>query len=482
MALYQTLDPERVFYYFEQICSIPHGSGNTAAISNYLAEFASSHGLFCLQDDMGNILIRKAPSAGYENAPGVILQGHMDMVCEKRPESSHDFLKDPLDLQTDGTYLFAKDTTLGGDDGIAVAYALAVLESDTIPHPPLEVLVTVDEEIGLLGAEGFDCSVLQGRRLINIDSEAEGSIWVSCAGGLVGTSTLPVTWTDGEGLKIKVRLEGLTGGHSGAEIDKIRASAVNLMGRLLYRLDEKFDFGIWALAGGSKDNAIPISSEAGILIRQDDLDEVKSCMETLQCELREEYAGSDEDIRITVDAGETGTCKVLAPNSHSKVIFLLHQIPYGVNKMSGTVAGLVETSDNPGILTLDEQELSLATSIRSSINSGKKALSDRIAHLTMMLGGEYEISGEYPAWAYRSDSPLREKMAEVFERLYGHRPAEVAIHAGLECGLFYRQMPDLDCVSIGPDILDIHTFSERLDLASVKRVWDFLVESLAALH
>ena len=477
----RSLSPERVFYYFEKICSIPHGSGNTGAISDYLAGFAAEQGLYCLQDDMGNILIRKEATPGYENAPGVILQGHMDMVCDKRPGSAHDFGKDPLDLKTDGQYLYARDTTLGGDDGIAVAYALAILESRSLPHPPLEVLLTVDEEIGLLGAEGFDCSILQGRRLINIDSEEEGKIWVSCAGGRTGKCSLPVERAMGSGLQIRIRIDGLKGGHSGAEIDKIRASAVSLLGRLLFRLDEGYEIGIVSLAGGTKDNAIPREAEAVLLIGENDLDAVKGCAGRLEADLRAEYCGSDDEIRICVQEEGVQTCPVLAPGSHTKAVFLLHQMPYGIQKMSGTIPGLVKTSLNPGILSLSEKELVVTCSIRSSVGSAKEEISDRIAHLTEMLGGEYTYNGDYPAWAFRRESPLRDRMIAVYKELFGREPATVAIHAGLECGLFYRQLPDLDCVSIGPDILDIHTWSERLDIASTNRVWEFLIRTLEEL-
>ena len=272
MAVLENCEPKRVFHYFEEICKIPHGSGNTKQISDYLVQFAKDHDLKYVQDEMNNVVIYKPGTAGYENAPVVIIQGHMDMVCEKRPDVEHDFTKDGLNLSVEGDYVSANGTTLGGDDGIAVAYGLALLESDTIAHPPLEVFITVDEEIGLLGAVGFDCSVLKGRRFINLDSEAEGSLWISCAGGLSGVSHIPVTRLDAEGEKLTVKISGLMGGHSGAEIDKNRANANSLLGKFLHGLDEKTDFELISVQGGQKDNAITREATAEILVLEENAD------------------------------------------------------------------------------------------------------------------------------------------------------------------------------------------------------------------
>ena len=274
MAVLENCEPKRVFHYFEEICKIPHGSGNTKQISDYLVQFAKDHDLKYVQDEMNNVVIYKPGTAGYENAPVVIIQGHMDMVCEKRPDVEHDFTKDGLNLSVEGDYVSANGTTLGGDDGIAVAYGLALLESDTIAHPPLEVFITVDEEIGLLGAVGFDCSVLKGRRFINLDSEAEGSLWISCAGGLSGVSHIPVTRLDAEGEKLTVKISGLMGGHSGAEIDKNRANANSLLGKFLHGLDEKTDFELISVQGGQKDNAITREATAEILVLEENTDAV----------------------------------------------------------------------------------------------------------------------------------------------------------------------------------------------------------------
>lgn len=479
MRALENCEPKRVFYYFEELCKIPHGSGNTKQISDYLVSFAKEHGLEYVQDEMNNVVIYKPATEGYEDAPAVILQGHMDMVCEKRPDVDHDFTKDPLNISVKDGYVTANGTTLGGDDGIAVAYGLALLESKDLAHPALEVLITVDEEIGLLGAEGFDCSVLKGKRLINLDSEAEGSLWISCAGGLSGISTIPVQRVEAEGQKAAVKITGLMGGHSGAEIDKKRANANVLMGRFLYSLQQETAYEIISLAGGQKDNAITREADAELLV--EDINSVKACAEKLQKGFREEYAGTDEGLTVEITDLGVASAKVLHPTSREKVLFFLMEVPFGIQKMSGSIDGLVETSTNIGIVKLGEDEFLGSSSVRSSVEAAGAALSDKICYLTEFLGGEYTVQGAYPAWEYRKDSPLRDQMVEVYEEMYGEKPNVVAIHAGLECGLFYKKIEGLDCVSLGPNMKDIHTSEEVLDIASTERVWKYLVKVLESL-
>lgn len=479
MRALENCEPKRVFYYFEELCKIPHGSGNTKQISDYLVSFAKEHGLEYVQDEMNNVAIYKPATEGYEDAPAVILQGHMDMVCEKRPDVDHDFTKDPLNISVKDGYVTANGTTLGGDDGIAVAYGLALLESTELAHPALEVLITVDEEIGLLGAEGFDCSALKGKRLINLDSEAEGSLWISCAGGLSGISTIPVQRVEAEGQKAAVKITGLMGGHSGAEIDKKRANANVLMGRFLYTLQKEAAYEIISLAGGQKDNAITREADAELLV--EDVNAVKACAEKVQKGFREEYAGTDEGITIEITDLGASSARVLHPTSREKVLFFLMEVPFGIQKMSGSIDGLVETSTNIGIVKLGEDEFLGSSSVRSSVEAAGAALSDKICYLTEFLGGDYTVQGAYPAWEYRKDSPLRDQMVEVYEEMYGEKPNVVAIHAGLECGLFYKKIEGLDCVSLGPNMKDIHTSEEVLDIASTERVWKYLVKVLESL-
>ena len=481
MRVLENCEPKRVMYYFEEICAIPHGSGDMVRISNYLVDFAESHNLKCEQDDLGNVIIYKPATAGYENAPTVILQGHMDMVCEKRADVEHDFTKDGLKLSVQDGYISANGTTLGGDNGIAVAYGLALLESTDIPHPALEVVITVDEEIGLLGAVGLDCSLLKGKYMINLDSESEGHIWVSCAGGGTCESRIQVQRAEAEGEKVHVKITGLVGGHSGAEIDKNRANANILMGNYLYELKKSVGFEIISLEGGQKDNAITRECDAELLVCAEELETLKTVSAEIQKNLREEYTGSDENITIEVEEKGTATEMVLYPGSREKVLFFLNQVPFGVRKMSGSIEGLVETSSNLGIMKLAEDEFLACNSVRSSVGSAKMNLIGKIEHLTEFLGGDFEVNGMYPAWEYRKDSVLRDKMVAVYEEMYGKKPSVVAIHAGLECGLFYEKIEGLDCVSIGPDMKDIHTSEELLDIGSTERVWKYLLKVLESL-
>lgn len=481
MRVLENCEPKRVFYYFEEICRIPHGSGNTKQISDYLVGFAKEHGLEYVQDEMNNVVIYKPATEGYENAPTVIIQGHMDMVCEKRPDVEHDFTKDGLKLSVKDGYISANGTTLGGDDGIAVAYGLALLENKEIAHPALELLITVDEEIGLLGAVGLDCSVLKGKRLINLDSEAEGSLWISCAGGLSAISKIPVQRVTAEGAKLQVKITGLMGGHSGSEIDKKRANANILMGRFLYGLQREAEYEIISMEGGQKDNAITREAVAEILAAPEAVAAVQAYAEKVQGELREEYTGSDAGISILITEMGISSERVLHPTSREKILFYLMEVPFGIQKMSGSIEGLVETSTNIGIVKLSEDEFLGSSGVRSSVEAARDALSDKIQYLTEFLGGSFEIQGAYPAWEYRKDSPLRDQMVEVYEEMYGKKPEVVAIHAGLECGLFYKKIEGLDCVSLGPNMKDIHTSEEVLDIASAGRVWDYLVKVLAHL-
>ena len=478
MRKLEKLKPERVFYWFEEICNIPHGSGNTKEISGFLAGFAADRGLKYYQDDLNNVVIYKNGSEGYENAAPVILQGHMDMVCEKVQGSSHDFEKDPLDLYVEDGFVRAKDTTLGGDDGIFVAMALAILEDDTLPHPPIEAVFTVDEEIGLLGADGLDTDVLRGRRMINLDSEDAGVLWVSSAGGISVNSEIPVKKVTGQGTSACLLIDGLTGGHSGAEIDKNRASAVMLMGRVLYSLAEAFDIGLISLYGGEKENAIPNNCRADLLISSDQTEAAVTFLSDLEEDLRKEFAGSDEGITITLTAEGETEAEVLHPTSLSKVLFFLRNVPFGVLKMSGTVEGLVETSNNAGIVRLNGDAFTADCGVRSSIGSAKYDIADRIVFLTEFLGGECDLTGDYPAWEFREESPLRDLVTRVYKETTGNELKVSAVHAGLECGLFYGKMPDLDCVSMGPDILDIHTANEHLDIRSVEENYKLLTAIL----
>lgn len=474
MKVLEKLEPKSVFGFFEELCAIPHGSRNTRAISDYLVRFAKERGLEHYQDDLNNVIIIAPATPGYENAEPVIIQGHMDMVCEKAPECEKDMAREGLDLAIDGDCIFARGTTLGGDDGIAVAMALAVLDSDTLPHPRVEAVITVDEEIGMEGAAGIDLSPLKARRLINVDSEEEGIFTVGCAGGACTECTLPVARAAFDGAALDIAITGLLGGHSGAEIDKGRANADMLMGRVLYALSKATDMRLVSVHGGLKDNAIPTAAFASVIVA--DVDAAERVCRGLEADFKNEYRVNDGGITVNVTAGTAALAMDKA--SSDKCIALLCCVPNGIQAMSADIPGLVQTSLNLGILTTDDDKLTAAFSVRSSIASQKRMLIDRLTALTGQLGGSVSVSGDYPGWEFDPDSKLRALMAEVFTEQYGHAPIVGAIHAGLECGLLIEKLPGLDCVSIGPDIDEIHTFREKLHIASTQRTWALLIETL----
>ena len=472
------LEPAAVFGYFEKICSIPHGSRNTKMISDYLVSFAVEQGLRYIQDDDNNVILFGEGTCGMEDHAPVILQGHMDMVCEKDADCPINMATEGLDVTHDGRCVYAKGTTLGGDDGIAVAYALALLADKTIAHPPLEIIITVDEEIGLLGANSIDLSELKGRTLINLDSEDEGIFTVSCAGGATATISLPVERRAVYGPCIRLAVDGLQGGHSGAEIHKNRANANKVMGEFMSRIQKIMPLCLTSLAGGSKDNAIPRSCQATLVAMGIHLERINAIAEQLQAEVREKYAEPEATVQaFDVDAlgGNSLTTEATA-----KVIGLLCAAPNGVQAMSGDMPGLVQTSLNMGITKLGDR-FSATFSVRSSVNQEKQELLGQLETVAGFYDGSFSKMGEYPAWEYRKESYLRDTMVKVYTEMYGKEPQVLAIHAGLECGLLSEKLPGLDCVSIGPQMHDIHTSREKLEIASTERTWNFLLEVLKSL-
>ena len=481
MNVLKGLTPAPVFRHFEAICSIPHGSGNTRAVSDYCADFARSLGLRFRQDEHNNIIIWKNGTPGYEDAAPVMIQGHLDMVCEKDADCPIDMAVEGLRLRLEDGILSAEGTTLGGDDGIAVAYGLALLESTDLPHPPLEVVFTVDEEIGMLGADALDMSDLRSRILLNVDSEQEGELLVSCAGGLLALCRIPVERERVEGMGFTLELSGCIGGHSGAEINKGSANASVLLGRCLYRLSRELPLALVSAEGGEKDNAIPRAACAALVLREGgDLAALEAAVKELENTLRAEYAVTDPELSLRLRERENDV-PALTQESARRVLTALRNLPNGVQRMSPSVPGMVQTSLNLGILLTSEAEVTLEYCVRSSEESEKWALTDQIVCLTEMLGGSVEVSGNYPGWAYREDSPLRDTMVAVYERMYGEKPLVRGMHAGVECGLFDSRLPGLDCVSFGPDMEDIHTPRERLSVESARRTWEYLVEVLKEL-
>lgn len=488
MGVLSALEPAKVFQFFEEICSIPHGSGNVEQISNYLVDFAKERGLKYRQDEKYNVVIWKDGSKGYEDSEPVILQGHMDMVAVKTADCPKDMDKDGLDLEVNGDLISAKGTSLGGDDGIAVAYSLAILDDPDMPHPPLEVIITTDEEIGMLGAAYMDVSDIKGRLFLNMDSEDEGIFTVSCAGGATVTCRFPYERENVEAAVMRVSLDGFSGGHSGVEIDKGRANANVVMGRLLYSVMN--DVRLISINGGEKDNAIALSCQVEIAVPADKAEEVKNKMQETFAIVAEEYKVTDPNAALHVEAGDAdkadGTAQstdvqALTAKDTAAVIQALLHMPYGIQRMNPEVEGLVQTSLNLGILRTNETSVDLSYAVRSASEHEKQFLIDKMDALAVLLGGTTEISGPYPGWEYRADSRLRDVLVDTYRELYGNDPVVEGIHAGLECGLFASKMGDIDAVSLGPQMEGIHTVNEVLSISSVQRTWELVTKALAAL-
>lgn len=478
MSVLGELEPKSVFRFFEEICSIPHGSGNVEKLSDYLVSFAKERGLFYRQDEMKNVIISKEASPGYEGQEGIILQGHMDMVAVKKPESDIDMKTQGLKPAVEGDYIYAENTSLGGDDGIAVAYALAILDDDSLPHPHLDVVITVDEEVGMDGAKALDLSGVKGTRLLNLDSEEEGYFLAGCAGGASVKHVLQMAWENRTGTACTCRICGLSGGHSGGEIHKERGNANSLMGRLIQELSEAADIGIFELEGGLADNAIP--REAVLkFVASGKTEELEQVVKAFGKVLQVELSTKDPGVKIEMTKEEGVSCRCLSAGCREKVKNLLLLLPNGVQAMSADMHGLVQTSLNNGIMKLEESGFTVVTSVRSSVTSEKQALITKVAALTKVLGGTVEISGDYPGWTYQKESAFRDLCVKVYEEMYGKKPVIQAIHAGVECGILLEKRPDLDCISLGPDMKDIHTTEEKLSISSTRRVWEYVCRVLA---
>ena len=479
MPVLENCEPKRVFHYFEEICSIPHGSGHTDAISNYLTAFAEAHELKYIKDASNNVIIFKPGTSGYEASAPVMLQGHMDMVAVQTPDCTMDMKTEGLKVGIDGDSIYAKDTSLGGDDGIAVAYALALLDSEDIRHPRLEVIITVDEEVGMDGAREIDLSMLQGHRMINLDSEDEGIFLTSCAGGARVNCRFPMKKQEIIGVRYELEVSGLLGGHSGGEIHKERGNSNCILGRLLWKLSEKMPVGLVSADGGLADNAIPRQTKAVVVVEEKDAESLEQQVAALAAELADEFATKDPDVKVTAKKlSETEKVICSAPEELRRVAAFLQAAPNGVQAMSADMPGLVQTSLNLGILKADAESLRAEYSVRSSVESEKDNLIAKLSALVELTGGDYVVTGDYPGWKYRVHSPLREKMVKLYAEMYGTEPKVEAIHAGLECGLLGSKISDLDCVSMGPDMKDIHTTEETLSISSTKRVWEYLVRVL----
>ena len=473
MNVLRNLEPNKMFEYFEKICAIPHGSGNMKAISDFIVDFAIKNKLEHYRDEANNVIvISDATSGRYDQEP-IILQGHLDMVCAKTEDADFNFETDGLKLRLDGNFISAEGTSLGADDGIAVAIMLALLEDKSLSHPRLECIFTTDEEIGLIGANALDASPLKGKRLINLDSEEEGVILTGCAGGIALTADFDAEFEHLHGRIYRLTVDGLAGGHSGVEIIKQRANADKVLGRLLCALQYKFDLRLSCADGGFYDNAIPRKAEA-LFISDADSDCIASAVAAIAQDIKREYAVADPDMRITVAPQGAGDLAVLMPKEQERLLLALNQVPDGIIRMRDTAEKMVETSLNLGILKLSEEGMSLTFMLRSTLNSAADELEARLTSLFSYLGGRVTVSGKYRAWEFRQNSPLRDHCVAVYDSMYSMRPLVGTIHAGLESAVIAEKLGDADCVSIGPTMFDVHTAEERLDADSAARTYDFV--------
>ncbi len=480
MRVLDGIKPERVMYYFEEISKIPRCSYEEQKISDYLVELANSFGLEAIQDEALNVIIKKPGTLGYENAPTVVLQGHMDMVCEKKDSSNHDFSIDPIKFKVDGDLIVAEDTTLGADNGIAVAMGLAVLEDNSICHPPLEILITSNEETGMTGAAALDVNNIEGKILINIDSEEEGTALVSCAGGERNLISIPIVWENlKEELPIyKVQIKGLKGGHSGMEIVKERGNSNRILARVLERLNREFGINLIFAEGGSKSNAIPRSAFAKISFEANKFQKIEELVNEIEKELKIELQAKDKDIEISIDKTDECSSKVFSDDVKSSLINILFLIPNGVQSMSMDIEGLVESSNNLGVLKTLKDEITIECAIRSSLGSLKKNIANTIKLIAELNNAKFESSSSYPAWEYNSESYIREVFKKSYEELYGEHLKVDAIHAGLECGLFDEKFEDMDMISFGPNIYGVHAPGENFSISSTERTYKFLLKIL----
>lgn len=470
-------EPLQVFHIFEDLCAIPHGSGNEKGVADYIEAYANKRKLFVLRDETGNVFIRKNATAGYENTPAILLQGHMDMVCEKNADSAHDFLTDGLKLSVKDGCLWADGTTLGADNGIAVAMMLALL--DTEEHPTLECLFTVEEETGLAGAQGFDCSVVTAKRMINLDSEEDHQITAGCAGGkrtefTFGFEAIPVKEGD---CFLQVSVTGLSGGHSGAEIHCGKTNAIVLMGRLLGAAYDVAKFNLANLNGGGKDNAI--ARECFAIVRFENENERNAAKKAIISEslrVRKEINRDDRELAVGLGNGEA--TEYLDASATSRILGFLSVLRTGVLKMSNQIQGLVEYSRNLGIVAVENGKVRFTLSTRSSIEAQLDLSIRELDALAGLVGAECRHYARYPGWEFEPASLLREQYIEKYKFLFGKEPTVGVIHAGLECGILSSKMPGMDIISIGPNMFDIHSPGEHLDLASTERVWQAVLATI----
>lgn len=477
------LKPELVWKYFAEICQIPHGSKNETAIIEYMLQTANKLGLSAKKDSFGNVAVFKSGTAGKEKAPTVILQGHLDMVCEKNKDKVHDFEKDPIELVRDGNVLKANGTTLGADNGVGVAISLAIMEDKTLVHGPLEFLFTVDEETGLTGAQNLKGDFLNGKIMINLDSEEEGALYVGCSGGKDSLATLPIEWEDAPTgyVPMQITLSGLRGGHSGLDIHTGRGNAIKLLNRILWNLNNKIGICIAKFESGNKRNAIPREGEVTIFVPTDKVSEVETSVRSFDSIFKSEYSVVDKGVTVKVSKLDV-VSKVFTKNFADRLLNLLYALPHGVIAMSQDIKDLVETSTNLAIVNTTDKEIIISTSQRSSIESSKMDIVSQVRSAMLLAGAKVEHSDGYPGWKPNMNSKILITAKSAYKNLYGNEPHIKAIHAGLECGIIGEKFPSMDMISMGPTLEAVHSPDEKIYIDTVEKFWKYLLEILKSVN
>ncbi|WP_281212886.1 aminoacyl-histidine dipeptidase [Shewanella insulae] len=479
MSTLSQLQPQALWQWFEQICAIPHPSKHEQALSQYIQNWAKDKQLSVVEDKVGNLIIKKPATPGMENRKIVALQAHIDMVPQKNADKVHDFEKDPIEAYVDGEWVKAKGTTLGSDNGIGMASALAILGSDDIPHGPLEVLLTIDEEAGMTGAFGLEAGYLDAEILINTDSEQEGEIYMGCAGGVDAQITVPMVWQAAEPSlsTYTLTLSGLKGGHSGVNIHLGRGNANKLLARFLFNHADELALELTNFSGGSLRNAIPREASVSFMLPSENLPRLETLIQEYTALVRQELAIADPDMLLTLSEIPAAT-QVMSEATQQTLIDLLNACPNGVMRMSDEIQGVTETSLNVGVITTEAESVSILCLIRSLIDSGREEVEGYLTALSNLAGAEVEFSGAYPGWKPDSSSPVMAIVKDTYESIYNKEPVIMVIHAGLECGLFKKPYPEMDMVSIGPTIRFPHSPDEMVLIETVEQYWKLLLAVL----
>ncbi|MGL5258133.1 MAG: aminoacyl-histidine dipeptidase [Proteocatella sp.] len=484
MKTFEKLSSKKVFKFFREISDIPRGSGNEKQISDYLVHFAKERNLEYYQDELFNIVIKKPASLGYENIPSIALQGHLDMVCEKNKAISHDFLTDPIKWNVKNDLIYANGTTLGADNGIAVAMGMAILDSNNLKHPAIELILTVQEETGLTGAKFLDKALINSKTLINIDAENEGEFLISCAGGIKSDIVLPIekTFLETEYDTFIISVTGLQGGHSGTQIHLGRGNAICILGRVLYDIQRFLKYEIFDIYGGSKDNVIPREAFAKIAIKKGEAEILAKLLDDWNDILKNEYKIKDENINISLEQLENDSHKVLNMVSKENLLYILNIHPNGVDSMSSEIPGLVQTSINLGVLHPENSHIHFKSLIRSSVASKKYNLTHKLRLISAHTQSVIYITDDYSEWKFNSNSKIQKLFAERYKHLYKKKARLTAVHMAVECGVFEEKLGDIDMISFGPNIYDIHSPNEHLSISSVDNCYKLLLDVLEHAH